>query len=106
MLCFRTWCSSAKRENLNKFPFFTHIARTSTLEHRYNSFGGTGPEATKDTIHELRDEIQNHTDILTADMNRVADAMEATRSICADVSTDGSCTTEELQGLINKYSPA
>jgi argininosuccinate lyase len=72
----------------------------------YNSFGGTGPEATKETVQELREEIQNHADVLSTDMNRVSSAMEATRAICRDVSTDGSCTTGQLQSLIEKYSPA
>ena len=72
----------------------------------YNSLGGTGPEATKETVQELREEIQNHADVLSTDMNRVSSAMEATRAICRDVSTDGSCTTGQLQSLIEKYSPA
>jgi len=74
-----------------------------TVMKSYNSQGGTGPAANRETIKEITGTLAAHRADLNADQARVDNAFAACRNIAREA--DGVKTPEDMAGLIQKYGP-
>lgn len=69
----------------------------------YNALGSTGPIATKNTIKNLWNTLEEHKKDLAADQKRVTDAYNAVRKLASEIGNTK--TYEEYCGVIQKNMP-